>query len=177
MSIIVILICLCFLSAIVRVAFGVFKLILAVVFISVMAARLPLRRAGGCGSSLLQQEQLMRWPQEEYEILDKLYPEGGSRAVQKALPHRSKRTINVIAHRRGIETVVGVGAPKKVRDAVAVAAREASGGVIKHAAKALGCTARFVARAADRDRVRREAEFNKRKLIVIAELATLEIVR
>ena len=74
-------------------------------------------------------------------------------------------------------TVVGVGAPKKVRDAVAVAAREASGGVIKHAAKALGCTARFVARAADRDRVRREAEFNKRKLIVIAELATLEIVR
>jgi hypothetical protein len=36
MSIIVILICLCFLGAVVRVAFGVFKLLLAVVFISVM---------------------------------------------------------------------------------------------------------------------------------------------
>ncbi len=66
----------------------------------------------------------MRWPQEEYEILDKLYPEGGSRA-----------------------------------------------------AKALGCTARAIARAADRDRARREADFNKRKYAAIAELATLEIVR
>jgi hypothetical protein len=36
MSIIVILICLCFLGTVVRVAFGLFKLILAVVFISVM---------------------------------------------------------------------------------------------------------------------------------------------
>ncbi|HMJ29829.1 MAG TPA: hypothetical protein VK512_14035 [Xanthobacteraceae bacterium] len=70
----------------------------------------------------------MRWSQEEYETLDRLYPEGGSRAVQRSLPHRSKRTINVIANRRG---VVKVGAPKKFRDADVVAALAASGGIIK----------------------------------------------
>jgi hypothetical protein len=124
---------------------------------------------------VLQQEQLMRWPQEEYEILDKLYPEGGSRGVHRALPHRSKRSINAIANRREISTVAGVGAHKKFRDVDMVAA--ASGGIIDRAAKALGCTARAIARAADRDRVRREADFNKRKLIAIAELAILGIVR
>lgn len=119
----------------------------------------------------------MRWPAEEYEILDKLYPEGGSRTVQQALPHRAKPTINVIAHRRGISTLLGVGAPKKVKDAAVLAALTASGGIISHTAKALGCTARFVARAADRESRRQEAAFLKRKQIAIAELATLEIVR
>jgi hypothetical protein len=118
----------------------------------------------------------MRW-KEEYETLDRLYPEGGSRAVQRALPHRSKRTINAIANRREISTVAGVGAHKKFKDVDMVAALEASGGIIKRAAETLGCTARAIARANDRDRARREIDFNKRKYAAIAELATLEIVR
>jgi hypothetical protein len=119
----------------------------------------------------------MRWPQGEYEILDKLYPEGGSRAVHRALPRRSKKSINAIANRREISTVAGVGAHKKFRDVDMVAPLEASGGIIDRAAKALGCTARAIARAADRDRARREIDFNKRKYAATAELATLEIVR
>lgn len=42
------------------------------------------------------------WRRSELAILDAEYPAGGSVAVQARIPHRSRRTIQQTAHKRGL---------------------------------------------------------------------------
>lgn len=99
---------------------------------------------------------MARWPQHEYETLDRLYPTGGSRAVRAALPHHSKGSINAVAHRRGVKFLTSYAFDAAVIESYG----ELKGDTIAVAAK-VGCCRRTVYRALDRDYDRKALQRNR----------------
>lgn len=79
-----------------------------------------------------------RWTADELDVLRRLYPTGGARAVHAALPHRSLGVIKVIAHRRGVTCDVHYGQKPRFSLAdILRAYRECDGNAVR-AAKLIG---------------------------------------
>lgn len=115
------------------------------------------------------------WNAAEHEILDRVYPTEGSRGVHILLPHRPMESIKVLAHRRGLTTVVGTGTPARFSYGEVVAALIAEKWAVKRAMFALGCSEHTVRRALERYRTEERAAANARIAARRAKAASQQV--
>jgi len=128
------------------------------------------------------------WSADEIATLCRLYPEGGSRAVHEALPHRSRGTIKVKAHRLDLRAPFRGRNPKRftaeIIEAALAAARaeiaerdpgERPRGATALAAERLGCAYITVAKYVREQHLARIAaakarrEAHRERLVDLAE--------